>query len=75
MKFIRPLIYTKEIHVDAVSKQLNLPIVKNNCPNEKKTERQEIKEYLHEIYKKKPQAHDNFMKMLSNTECLSLWEK
>lgn len=73
LKFIRPLIYTKESLVDHVSKQLDLPIIKNNCPNDKKTERQYIKETLNELYKHSNQIHDNFKKCLFE-ENVDLWK-
>ena len=74
LKFIRPLIYTKESLIDMVAKQLQLPIVKNNCPNEKKTERQYIKETLNELYKHSNQIHDNFSKCLFEKN-VELWKK
>ena len=74
LKFIRPLIYTKESLIIQVSKQLELPIIKNNCPNEKKTERQYIKETLCKLYNHSNQIHDNFSKCLFE-ENVELWKK
>ena len=73
LKFIRPLIYTKESLIDHVSKQLELPVIKNNCPNDKKTERQYIKETLNELYKHHSQIHDNLKKCLFE-ENVDLWK-
>ena len=56
-------------------KEVNLPIVKSTCPNDKKTEREDIKNMLLDIYKKYPKAHDNFKLMLTNLDKLVLWDK
>ena len=55
--------------------ELDLPIVKSTCPNDKKTEREDIKNMLKDIYKKYPKAHDNFKLMLTNLDKLTLWKK
>ena len=73
LKFIRPLVYTKESLIDHVSKQLEFPVIKNNCPNDKKTERQYIKDTLNEIYKHHSQIHDNLRKCLFE-ENVDLWQ-
>ena len=39
------------------------------------TKRQDIKEWLHDLYRNYPTAHDNFIKMLHNTEQTKLWVK
>ena len=54
---------------------MNVPIVKSTCPNDKNTEREEIKTLLKDIYKNYPKAHDNFKLMLTNLDKLALWQK
>lgn len=73
--FIRPLIYTFESEIQKITNQLNLPVTKNTCPNDKHTERQRIKEMLNQMYLDTPQAKNNFLKMISNTKQINLWVK
>ena len=72
---IRPLVYSKEKDIKRAMKEVNLPTIKSTCPNDKKTEREDIKNMLKDIYKKYPKAHDNFRLMLTNLDKLTLWEK
>ena len=43
---IRPFVFAQEELVDAVRKNKNLPVIKNLCPADGNTKRQEIKEML-----------------------------
>lgn len=43
---IRPLVYAREYEVAAVARAAELPVVKSPCPEDKNTEREEMKEYL-----------------------------
>lgn len=74
-RFIRPLIYAYESDVTKACKEANLPIVISTCPVDKKTERETIKNMLHDIYREYPQAKNNFQLMLSNQDQLALWTK
>lgn len=71
--FIRPLILAHENDISQTAKELNLPIMKSACPNDKHTMREETKQYLQDIYQKHPYAKDNFLTMLLNKEQLDLW--
>lgn len=73
--FIRPFVYVKEAEIKFYSQELNIPIVKSNCPADGYTKRQTIKELLENLYQNFPDAHDNFIRMLSNQEQLHLWHK
>lgn len=75
LEFIRPLIYVREKDIQKTCDELNLPLVISTCPNDKTTKRQEMKELLDSIYKKYPEAKENFLSMLSNIEQLELWDK
>ena len=75
LTLIRPLVYSKERDIKRAMNELDLPIVKSTCPNDKKTEREDIKNMLKDIYKKYPKAHDNFKLMLTNLDKLTLWKK
>ena len=51
---IRPLIYTPEAYIKGYAKQSGLPIVKNSCPADGNTKRQEVKELLIKLNKDYP---------------------
>jgi len=71
--FIRPLLYAYENDIDKLAIELNIPIMPSGCPNDKHTQRQEIKEMLHQIYHKYPGSKDNFQLMLRNQKQLLLF--
>ncbi|EDP11217.1 tRNA lysidine(34) synthetase [Amedibacillus dolichus] len=73
--FIRPLIYAFEEDILIAQQKNNIPYVESTCPNDGFTQRQEMKEMLHEFYKKYPMARYNFQNMLSNEEQVELWHK
>ena len=52
MTLIRPLIYTTEKSVKEFCNKNALPIVKNNCPMDKNTVRQDVREMISEAEKK-----------------------
>lgn len=43
---IRPLVYARETEVSSLARKLSLPIVKNPCPKDGHSEREEMKNYL-----------------------------
>lgn len=51
---IRPMLYLWEEEVANVSKRLNLPVVKSNCPADGVTERQKTKDYILNLKKDYP---------------------
>ncbi len=76
MDFIRPFVYVFEEQIKrAVRKELDIPVVTSTCPNDGFTKRQDVKEMLYSIYRTYPQAKQNFLKSLSNTEKTKLWVK
>lgn len=48
---IRPMLYMWEWEVRAAGKKIDLPIIKNNCPANGKTNRQQTKEFISELEK------------------------
>jgi tRNA(Ile)-lysidine synthase TilS/MesJ len=52
MTLIRPLIYTTEKTVKEFCNKNSIPIVKNNCPMDKNTVRQNVREMINEAEKK-----------------------
>ena len=51
---IRPMLYVKEDQVQAKAEQYQLPIVKNTCPADGNTRRQEVKDLLAQLEKSYP---------------------
>ena len=70
--FIRPLIYAFESDIKRACLDLKIPKIKSGCPNDGNSQRQEIKNLLHEIYHKYPMAKENFLKSLHNSSQLAL---
>lgn len=73
MMFIRPLIYCKEQQIITACAQANLPVVTSTCPNDKTTQREAIKQLIHQIESEYPMAKYNLLKSLSNDQKVSLW--
>lgn len=71
--FIRPFSLSFESDIAKACRQLQIPIIKSGCPNDGYTQRQEIKELLHSIYHKYPQAKENFLLSLYNEDKLNLY--
>jgi len=71
--FIRPLIYARESEIAKCAEELELPIYKSTCPNDKLTMRQTIKNAINEIYHQYPFSKQNFLNMLTNYEHLDIW--
>ena len=73
--FIRPLVYAHESDIVKAFNKSGLSAISSSCPNDKKTQREEMKKMLKELYRKYPFAKDNFLLMLHNNDKLDLWEK
>lgn len=61
---IRPLIDVKEGSIAALSSRLQFPVVKNPCPVDGRTKRQEIKQTLRALESRFPGALDHFQRAL-----------
>lgn len=75
LKFIRPMIYTRENEILKVVNKYNLPICPSTCPNDKNTQRKEMRNLYEDIVKKYPFAKENLLKMLYNEKQVILWHK
>lgn len=64
--FIRPLVLAKEADIKMVCEEENITISPSHCPNDKYTEREEVKKILNLIYEKYPSSIENFISLLSN---------
>jgi len=64
--FIRPLVLAKEADIKRLVEEKNIPVSSSHCPNDKYTEREEIKKILHNIYLKYPASRENFLNIMLN---------
>ncbi len=71
---IRPLLYADEKLIRSVTRRLQLPIVKNSCPANGNTKRQEIKEFVYKMNKKYPRYSTKIFNAMQRLP-LSGWEK
>ena len=71
--FIRPFIYIDEKEIICLVKEKNIPIFPSNCPNDKKTKREDIKNLLLSLNKTYPASYDNFLTMLLNKEKFNIF--
>lgn len=72
LNVIRPFITTTEKDIIHVLKTENIPIVKNPCPVDKNTKREEIKLMLSNFYKQYPESRKNFPKAIGNSDKIQL---
>lgn len=70
---IRPLLYVWENEI--LSKSENLPVLQNCCPNNKKSEREKVKNFVNELDKKIPNFKKNTLSALTKTERYNLFDK
>ncbi|QXM05156.1 tRNA lysidine(34) synthetase [Crassaminicella indica] len=75
LTIIRPLIYASEEDIVSAVKKHNLPVVKNPCPVDGKTQRQYMKNLLNQISEDIPNAKARIIKALNNKEQLNIWAK
>ena len=74
IEFIRPLITCCEKLVEKTVRKCELPLVLSQCPNDKQTSRENVKQWLRkDVYKKFPTAELNFKNMLFKDD--NLWNK
>ena len=69
---IRPMLYVSEDEI--INNSKNLPVVKNTCPADKHTKREEAKEILKEFDKNYPGARQKILTAITHPERYNLWE-
>lgn len=72
---IRPMIYAPEKDVIHLAKKLAVPVVKNPCPVDGHTTRQEIKELLDDLTRRYPRAKEYLLTALKDEARYGLWDK
>ena len=63
---IRPLIYVPEKHIIHMRRELDLPVIKNPCPANGHTKRQEMKDLLSFLCKRYPNLKESMLSALKN---------
>ena len=72
---IRPMVYVPEKHVIHMARTLNLPVVKNPCPADGNSKREEIKALIASLCKTYPNLKDYMLSALQNTAQYGLWDQ
>ena len=70
---IRPFIYTPESYIKSFAKRENLPVVKNSCPADGNTKRQEIKDLTIKLNKTYPGLSERIFGAIKRSE-ISGWD-
>ena len=72
---IRPMIYIEEYMTKKATKEYNYPVIKNPCPADGLTKRQDIKELVAKLNKEILGSKKNIFGALNNSEKLFIWDK
>ena len=72
---IRPMIYIEEYMTKKETKDFNYPVIKNPCPTDGHTNRQNIKELIQKLNLEIPNLKRNLFKSLNNSDQLFIWDK
>ena len=75
LTLIRPMVYLPEKYGIHMRRELNLPVLKNPCPADGHTKRQEMKELLTEMCKRYPNFKEKFLSALKNDRQYALWQR
>ena len=69
------MIYIEEYMTKKAARDNNYPIIKNPCPADGKTNRQNIKELVAKLNKQIPDSKRNLFSALNNSDKLFIWDK
>lgn len=72
---IRPMIYAPEKDVIHLARKFSVPVVKNPCPVDGHTTRQEIKELLDDLTRRYPRAKEYLLTALRDDKRYGLWNR
>lgn len=72
---IRPMVYIDETMIKKAVRLYNYPVIKNPCPADGKTKRQDIKELIRNMDKQMPGFKKSLFGCLNNSEQLFIWDK
>ena len=71
---IRPMVYVPERYVIHMQRELELPILKNPCPTNGYTKREEMKQLIYELARRYPTLEESMLGALRNYKQYALWE-
>ncbi len=71
---IRPLIYVREKTIKNFTETFQLPVVKNPCPENGNTQRQEMKELVSDLEKRFPGVRDRLLTAFQKSDPNLLWK-
>ena len=72
---IRPMVYIDEYMIKRAVKTYNYPIIKNPCPADGHTKRQDMKELIKDLNNTFPNFKEKLFSALNNSEQLFIWDK
>ncbi|CEQ25440.1 ATPase [[Clostridium] sordellii] len=72
---IRPMVYIDEYMTKKATTDFNYPVIKNPCPADGHTNRQNIKELIQKLNVDIPNVKRNLFKSLNSSEQLFIWDK
>lgn len=72
---IRPMVYIDESMIKKAVCLYNYPVIKNPCPADGKTKRQDIKELIRNMDKQMPGFKKSLFGCLNNSKQLFIWDK
>ena len=71
---IRPMVFLPEKYAIHMQRELNLPVLKNPCPADGNTRREEMKLLLQDLCRRYPNADEMMLSALRNEDQYALWE-
>ena len=72
---IRPMVYIPEKHVANLVRKLDLPVIKNPCPADGHSKREEIKALISTLSQTYPHLKDYMLAALQNSAQYGLWDQ
>lgn len=75
LTIIRPMVYIDEYMTKKAAKDFNYPVIKNPCPADGHTNRQNIKDLIQKLNLDIPNVKRNLFKSLNNSDQLFIWDK
>ena len=75
LTIIRPMVYIDEYMIKKAVKDYNYPIIKNPCPADGHTKRQDVKMLIKNLNGTFPNLKDKLFSSLNNKDQLFIWDK
>lgn len=75
LTLIRPMVFIEESQIRKAVAEYNFPVIKNPCPADGKTKREDMKNLIRSLDKTMPGFKKNLFKSLTNTDQMFVWDK